>query len=67
MQKASICTKIKIESIFWFYALKKDKHTLSLIVEVDDAKIANILIEKELVLDYTLHGYMRYNSGYIIK
>lgn len=67
MQNASICTKMKIESIFWFYALKNDMHTLSLVVGIDNAKMANILIEKRLVFDYTLYKYIRYNSGYTIK
>ena len=58
---------MKIESIFWLLALKKNRRTLSLVVEVDDAKIANMLIEEGLVLDHTLHGYMRYNPAYRIK
>ncbi len=56
MQNASICTGITIESIFWLSALKKDKHTSSLVIEVDDAKMTNTLIEEGLVLDHILHG-----------
>ncbi len=58
---------MKIESIFWLSALKKDKRTSSLVIEVDDAKIANTLMEEEPVLDHTLHGCMRYNPACRIK
>lgn len=47
MQNTRICISIKIESIFWLSILKKDKHTSSIIIEVDNAKMANILIEKD--------------------
>ena len=66
-QNAGMCTGMKIESIFWLSSLKKDKRTLSLVIEVDDPKIANTLIEEELVLDHTLHGCMGYNSSCRIK
>ncbi len=66
-QNASICAGMKIESIFCLSALKKDRRTSSLVVEVDDAKMANILIEERLVLDHTLHGCMRYNPAYRIE
>lgn len=36
-------------------------------VEVDDAKMANMLIEEGLVLDHTLHGCIRYNPACKIK
>ena len=62
-----MCAGMKIESIFWLSALKKDKRTLSLVIKVDDAKMANMLIEEGLVLDYILHGYIRYNPAYKIK
>lgn len=55
IQNASICTKIKIENIFWLSILKKDKCTAFLVIEIDDTKMANTLIEKELVFDHTLH------------
>lgn len=57
-----MCAGMKIENIFWLSALKKDKGILLLIVELDDTKMANILIEKELVLDYALYKYIKYNS-----
>ena len=66
-QNSSICTWMKIESIFLLSLLKKDKRTSSLVIEVDDAKMTNTLIEKGLVLDHTLHGCMRYNLGFRIK
>lgn len=52
-QNASMCAGMKIESIFWLSASKKDRRTSSLVVEVVDAKRANMLIEEGLVLDYT--------------
>ena len=58
---------MKIESIFWLSTLKKDRRSSSLVVEVDDAKMANMLIEEGLVLDHTLHGCMRYNPACRIK
>ncbi len=67
MQNASMCAVMKIESIFWLSVLKKDRRILSLVIEVDVAKIANILVEEGLVLDHTLHGCMRYNPAYRIK
>lgn len=36
-------------------------------IKVDNAKITNLLIEETLVLDHTLHGYMRYNPACKIK
>lgn len=36
-------------------------------IKVDIAKMANLLIEKELVLNHILYGYIRYNSTYKIK
>lgn len=52
-----------IESIFCVSTLKKDKCITSLVIEIDNAKIANTLIEEEPILDHTLHGYMRYNPA----
>lgn len=52
-QNASMCTGMRIESIFWLSPIKKDKQTASLVIEVDDAKVANLLIEEGLVLDHT--------------
>ncbi len=66
-QNASICTGMKIESIFWLSTSKKNGRTSSLVVEVTDAKMANMLIEEELVLDHTLHGCMRYNPACRMK
>lgn len=62
-QNASMCTGMKIESLFWLSSSKKDKQAASLVIEVDDAKIANLLIEEGLVLDHTLHGCIRYNPA----
>lgn len=67
MQNTSICTEMKIKSIFWFSTLKKDKHTSSLLIEVDSTKMANRLIKQKLVLDHTLYGCMRYNPACKIK
>lgn len=67
VQNASMCADMKIKRIFWLSALKKDKRTSSLVIEVDDAKMANMLIEEGLVLDHTLHGCMRYNPACRIK
>lgn len=64
---ASMCAGIRIETIFWLSVLRKDKHILSLVIEVDNAKIANMLIVKELVLNHTLHRCMRYNPACKIK
>ena len=66
-QNASINAGMKIESIFWLSALKKDRRILLLVFEVDNVKMANILIEERLVLDHTLHRFMRYNLTYRIK
>ena len=66
-QNASMCTGMKIESIFWLSSLKKDRRTALLVIEVDDAKMANMLIEEVLVLDHTLLGCMRYNPACRIK
>ena len=67
MQNISMCANMKIESIFWLSILKKYRRTSLLVVEVDDAKIANILIEEGLVLDHTLHRCIRYNLACKIK
>ncbi len=66
-QNASICSGIKIGSIFWLFKSKKEKRTSSLVVELADAKMVNMLIEEGLVLDHTLHGCMRYNPACRIK
>ena len=66
-QNASMCTGMKIESIFWLSTLKKDKRIASLVIEIDDAKMTNTLIEEGLALDHTLHGCMRYNPACRIK
>lgn len=64
---ASICANIKIENIFWLFILKKNKHTLSIIIKVNNAKMTNMLIQKKLFLDHILHRYMRNNFIYRIK
>lgn len=58
-QNASMCASMKIESILWLFALKKNRRTSLLVIKVDNAKMANILIEKRKVLDHILHGCMR--------
>ena len=62
-QNAGMCMGMKIGSIFWLSMLKKDKRIASLVIEIDDAKMANMLIEEGLILDHTLHGCMRYNPA----
>lgn len=62
-----MCTRMKIEGMFWLFALKKDRRTASLVIEIDHAKMANTLIEGGLVLDHTLHGYMRCNPASRIR
>lgn len=62
-----MCAGKKIESIFWLSTPKKDRRTSSLVTEVADPKMANILIEEGLVLDHTLHGCMRYNPACRMK
>lgn len=66
-QNASICISIKIENFFQPSSIKKDKQTTSLVVKINNAKIANILIKKWLALDHTLYRYIRYNLAYKIK
>lgn len=66
-QNASICTGMKIEGIFWLSALAKTRRSLSLVIEVHNAKIANFLIEKKLVLEYILYKCIRYNLTCRIK
>lgn len=46
MPNSSLSTTIKIVSIFWLFALKKNQRTLSLVIKKNDAKMAIILIEK---------------------
>ncbi len=67
MRNASMGAEMKIESIFWLFTSKKDRRTSSPVVEVADAKIANMLIEEGLVLDHNLHRCMRYNPACRIK
>lgn len=62
-----MCAGMKIESIFWLSKLKEDRPTLSVIIEVEDAKITNTLTQEELVSDHTRHGIMRYNPVCKIK
>ncbi len=64
---ASMCIGIKIESLFWLSSSKKAKQAASLVIAVDDAKMANLLMEEELILNHTLHGCIRYNPACKIK
>ena len=66
-ENASICTGIKIKNLFWLSSIKKEKQITSLVFEIDNAKIANLLIEERLVLDRILHGCMTYNSACKVK
>ncbi len=63
MQNASIYAGMKIENIFWLFTSKKDRRTSSLVVELADAKIANMLIAEGPVLDHSLHGCIKYNPA----
>lgn len=67
IENASICAGMKIEGIFWFSILKKDKQISSVVVEIANTKIAELLIQKRLVLDHTLQGWIKYNSACEIK
>lgn len=67
IQNDSMCTRIKIESFFWLFMLKKDRRTSSLVIKINDAKKANMLFGEGLVPDQTLHRCMRYNPIYKIK
>lgn len=62
-----MCTGMKIESIVWYFKSKKDKSISLLVIDVIDAKMANIVIEKCLILDYILHECMRYNPACRMK
>ena len=62
-QNASIYAGMKIESIFWLSISKKNRCILSLVLEISDAKMANMLTEEGLILDHILHGCMRYNPA----
>ena len=66
-QNASICVGMKIERIFWLSTSKKDRPTYSQVVEVADAKMENMLIEEELVLNHILPGCRRYNPACRMK
>lgn len=66
-QNASICTRMKLKSIFWFFVLKKDRRIMSPIIEMDNEKMANMLIKEGLVLDHTLHKCISYNPACNIK
>lgn len=46
IQNANMWIGMKIEDIFLLSTLKKDNRTFSLVIKIDDAKMANTLIEK---------------------
>lgn len=46
IQNANIWIEMKIEDILLLSTLKKDNRTFSLVIKIDDAKMANTLIEK---------------------
>lgn len=58
---------MKIESIFCLSVLKKNSCILSLIIKINNVKMANMLIKKRLILDYILYKCMNYNLAYKIK
>ena len=60
-QNASIYINIKIENLFWLSSIKKDRQKVLLVIKVNNAKMANLLIEEKLVLDHILHICIRYN------
>lgn len=62
-QNINMRTSMKIESFFWLSPRKKYKEIASLKIEIDNVKMANLLIKQRHVLDYTLHRYIRYNSA----
>lgn len=66
-QNTSMYTGIKIQSLFWLSLIKKNKQIALFVVELDNEKIANLLIEEKLVLNDTLHRCMRYNPTCKIK
>lgn len=66
-QNASIYTSINIESLFWLSLIKKERQTASLVIEVDNAKLANQPIEERLFLNHTLYRCMKYNLAYKVK
>ncbi len=43
-QNTSICTSMNIENIFWLFVLMKDGRILSLVIRIDNTKMANMLI-----------------------
>lgn len=66
-QNASICTNIKIESLFWLLSIEKNRQIVSLVIEVDNVKMANPLIEEELVMNHILYKCIRYKFACKVK
>lgn len=66
-QNASMCISLKIKNLFWPSSIKKNMQKVSLVVEVDNAKMANLLIKENLVLDYSFHGCRKYNPTCKLK
>lgn len=58
-QNISIYTGIKIQSLFWLLSVKNDMQIALLIIEIDNTKMVNLLINKKLVLDHILYEYIR--------
>ncbi len=58
---ARICKETNIESIFLLLTAIKDEQTAFFKIEMNDVKIANMLIEKKLVFDHILRESVRYN------
>lgn len=62
-----MCISMKIKSTFWLFLLKKNKRNASLVIKVDDVKVAKTPIEENFVSYHTLYGYIRYNLTCSIK
>lgn len=58
---------MKIESLFWLSLIKKNRLITSLVVKINNAKMANLLVKEGLVLDHILYRCMRYNLVYKVK
>lgn len=66
-QNASICRNIKIESLFWLLSIEKNRQIVSLVIKVDNVKMANLLIEEELVMNHILYKCIRYKFACKVK
>lgn len=67
VQNASIYVDIKIENFFWLSSIIKNRQIASLVIEIDNIKMANLLIEKRLVFDHSFYEYIKYNPTCKVK